>query len=163
MDVGLATDGDSKVYGVRKTFSGRGSKFGWRIRLITHLGSLAVVHHRPSLFFFCYVTSDDVDPQRNQAAAVFDSPLEDNRRVPPAIERIHPGIRRSSRPGQSPCIIQQFALFYALQAGPTPAAVWALVVQAKGSLIIHYDAPGPQNTQFASETTTQEQEAKYSD
>lgn len=137
-------------------------KVRWRIRLIAQLRLPAAAYHRPSLLFLCYVAPDNVDPQRSQAAAVFDPSLEDNRRVSPAIERIHPGIRCSPRPGSSPRSIQQYLVFCPLQACPTPTAVWALVVQAEGSFIVHHDAAG-QSAQCTSETTAKEQEAKYSD
>ena len=99
MGVGLETDGNSRVNGVQKKFSGGRIKFRWRIRVIAHLWSLAVVHHRLSLFFLCYVASDDVDLQYDQATAILDPSLENNRRVPPTIEGIHPGIWRPPRPG----------------------------------------------------------------
>lgn len=147
----------------QKNFDGEGTKFGWKIKLIAQLRLLAVVHHRPSLFFPCHDTLDDVDPQRSQAAAIFDPPLENNRRVSSTIERIHPGIWRSSRPGKSPCNIQQFIVFYPLQARPTPTAVWAFAGEAKGPFITNHDDPNSQSAQFASETTTKEQEADNSD
>lgn len=158
----MATNRNARVR-VHNTFSGGGLKFGQRIRLIAQLRLLAVVHHRPSLLFPCHAALDDVDPKRNQAAAVLDPTLENHRRVSPAIERVHPGIWRSPRPGPSPRSIQQFILFYPFQACPTTAAAWAVVVQAKGSFIIHHDPAGPQSAQFASETPTKEQETKRSD
>ena len=43
-------------------FSEAGRKFGWRIRLITHLWLLAVAHHRPSSFSLPFVISDMSTP-----------------------------------------------------------------------------------------------------
>lgn len=59
---------------------------------ITQLWLLAVTHHRPSLVPPCYAALGDVDPRSIQGTAAFDPSPEDNCRISPAIERIHPGI-----------------------------------------------------------------------